>query len=80
MEKKSETQNINDVLTSGHLNMELASSIGTPVEIEKPSTGAHDTEVSSVFQKSANTEESGALAKSTLKAILALKTNILALP
>jgi hypothetical protein len=68
MEKKSETQNINDVLTSGHLDMELSSSIGTPVKIEKPSTGAHDTEISSVFQKLANTEESGALAKSTLKA------------
>jgi hypothetical protein len=48
--------------------MKLSSSIRTPVKIEKPSTGAHGTEVSSVFQKSAKTEESGALAKSTLKA------------
>jgi hypothetical protein len=73
VEKKSETQNINDVLTSGHLDKKLPSSIGTPVKIEKPSTGAHDTEVLSVFQKSAKTEESGALAKSTLKTIPGIK-------
>jgi hypothetical protein len=73
VEKKSETQKINDVLTSGNHDKKILSSIGTPVKIEKPSTGTHDTEVSSVFQKSAKTEESGALAESTLKAIPGIK-------
>jgi hypothetical protein len=73
VEKKSETQKINDVLTSGSLDKKISSSIVTPVKIEKPSTGAHDTVVLSVFQKSAKTEESGALAESTVKAIPASK-------
>ena len=60
------------MLASGRLDKKLSSSNRTSVKVEKPSTGAHNTEVSSVFQKSAKREESGALAK-ILEAIPGIK-------
>jgi hypothetical protein len=59
----------------------MSSSIGTPAKQDKPITGAHDTEVSSVIQKPAKTEESKTLTKSMVKAfpsppLIARSTNV----
>jgi hypothetical protein len=59
------------VFTSSNLDKKVSDSIGNTVKIEKPTTGAYGTEISSASQKLVKTEENEPFANSTLKAITA---------